>query len=377
MSNKNTIARIQPNETFNSDPVEISVPAAAPDELICRLEIKNIYYHHAREDSIKLTGMSTTQDVMLIDTAYKGNVTSVDPKSSNGDTDIIISGQAIDRATDQPLGNVNLNLVIMNNGFERQTIVVTDETGEFEYNFIPLKGESGEYRVCAIHPDLLYRPIQETFVISKVRLNYTNVQLNISRNHKKKVTLKATTGENTIVNHLGFQYRAEDQENKTMPKGVFVTCADPVLQLYPKTTKDVAFTIHADNTSDDKVTIVLRLVSDESPDGWLKVIVKAHFSEASPVLNFVPDHVETGTSRDNSVTEIVTLTNSGHADMEHVTLRIVNQDGSPAPSWVYITSDRTPGILAPQSDLDVNIMFAPTADIMEDDYAFYLRIKSS
>ena len=101
------------------------------------------------------------------------------------------------------------------------------------------------------------------------------------------------------------------------------------------------------------------------------------FFTANPILNFTPDHIETSTSQGKTVTEIITLKNTGFADLEDVSLSIVNQDGSKAPDWVYISSTRNPDILEAESNLAVNVMFAPHDTTPQGDYAFYLRIKSS
>ncbi|MEJ2048149.1 MAG: hypothetical protein P8X92_10170, partial [Dehalococcoidia bacterium] len=119
LANKNTVARIPANQTFTSDPITIPVPANAPDDVTVLLDIAKIYYHQGKEDQVKMDGLSTTHEVTLVDTAYYGEITSINPESSTGDQPIVIQGRAIERATQAPMPEVPLNLTITVSGFER------------------------------------------------------------------------------------------------------------------------------------------------------------------------------------------------------------------------------------------------------------------
>ena len=90
----------------------IPIPAGAPDNMIVKLAIANIYYHQGQTTQVKMDGLSTTYPVTLIDTSYSGEVTSILPESSTGDQDIVITGRAVERSSDDPLPGVPLNLVI-------------------------------------------------------------------------------------------------------------------------------------------------------------------------------------------------------------------------------------------------------------------------
>ena len=48
-----TIARLAPGARFTSEPMTISVPEAAPDELILRLSIDHFYYNVAKDTEVK------------------------------------------------------------------------------------------------------------------------------------------------------------------------------------------------------------------------------------------------------------------------------------------------------------------------------------
>jgi large repetitive protein len=90
-------------------------------------------------------------------------VLTIEPQHSAGDQDVVITGRAVDRATELPMADVPLKLVISVAGFERVNQVFTDVMGSFEYAFKPLAGKAGLYKVWAVHPDLTDRPDQGQF----------------------------------------------------------------------------------------------------------------------------------------------------------------------------------------------------------------------
>ena len=145
----------------------------------------------------------------------------------------------------------------------------------------------------------------------------------------------------------------------------------------PQQTVDLDFTVRGDNAAADSVRFVIRLASDQSPSGgWQTFPVNVHFTEAKPVLWFSPDHVETGMSP-GTTTETITLENSGYADMQEISLNLVNENGTAAPDWIYISSASSKDSLSPGDTLPVDITLAPGAAVPEGNHAFRLRVESA
>jgi large repetitive protein len=74
-------------------------------------------------------------------------VLSVEPQQSAADQDVVITGRAVNRATELPMTNLPLKLVVSVGSFERVNQVLTDLMGRFVRTFTPLAGEAGLYRV--------------------------------------------------------------------------------------------------------------------------------------------------------------------------------------------------------------------------------------
>ncbi|MFZ1983256.1 MAG: Ig-like domain-containing protein, partial [Desulfatitalea sp.] len=131
LSNGKTVARIAAGAIFESAPVQIPVPAGAPDEMTLRLSIANIYHHCGQDDQLVMRGFASTQAVAIIETDYTGAITGITPPVTSGLQDVQISGRAVLRDTQQSVPNAPLNLIISLNGFERKISLTTDNAGNF------------------------------------------------------------------------------------------------------------------------------------------------------------------------------------------------------------------------------------------------------
>ncbi len=367
-----SVVRIPPGETFESDPIVLPVTANVPDNLTAILSIAHIYFHLNRDDQVIMGEMRTSKPVTLTETSYIGEVTSVTPANATGDTDITISGRAVERGTEANpvlLSGVPLTVVISNNGFERTAEVYTDDNGLFEYLFTPTTGDAGTFQVCAVHPDLTERPVQDTFVISRVNLQYSSYKLTVPRGNGHTVTIAATAGSATTATNLRFEV------DGTLPSGVTVICGDPIT--ISDESGQVSFTVEGDSPAD--VEFTLRLVSDESPaGGWTTLDVELSLVDSRPSLWVTPDFIQAGLNAGSTATESVTLENKGYADMEGLILSVINTDavGSQAPEWIYIASSTQISAIAPGDTSKVDIVLSPPADFTPDILSFYLKITS-
>ena len=379
LANGRTLTRIEPGEMFRSQPMAIAVPPNAPDDMELMLEISDIYYHQGYPEEVVMQGVSTRRTITLIDTSYYGEIISISPENSSGDEDIEIVGRAIDRAGGQPLPEVPLKLIITLDGFERRVDLFSGSDGTFSYTFEPMAGESGSYQVMALHPDLNDRPEQGQFVVSRIHLDPSLINLSIPQNCEQTITINAAAGEGTEVTNLRLVYEELDQPSGTFPQGVHVTLGQPVDVLGFNGTASLDFTLWADNSAEDSGKIILKVVSDETGTGsWGTIVINTQFSEASPILFYTPDHIETGTALDEEVTESILLENKGFAELTDVVLSIVDDQGNPAPDWASLLISPDLGNLAIGESSDVGIRFAPTAsDVTEGTYLFKLKVTSS
>ncbi len=369
------VARIAPGAVFTSDWSEIDIPAGAPDQVEVVLEIDRFRYHLGQSDAVDIAGMRSGVAASLADTEYTATVDDISPASSFGDQPVVISGRAVDRSSGEPSPGMPIKVIVAVNGYERVAEAYADAQGEYAFTYTPLPGESGVYTVSAIHPDLLARPGQGQFTIQRIVVAPTILDYRLPRNYQQTLSvIRATAGAGTSATNLHLIYESADQSGGVLPQGIDVTLGDPV-DLTPGASAVLPVTISSDNTANAQESLVLRIASDENPDLGT-VTLNLQLAEALPALGFSPNFVETGVAHDDTVTETVTFTNVGLADLTDMQLSITETDGSPAPAWVRLLSTADQGDLAVGEKREIRLAATPSATVAEGVYSLRLLVES-
>ena len=371
-----SVARIAAGGSFTSEPISIAVPSAAPDKVKLKLVIDKYHYHLGQPTHVAIAGKNAQRNVTLVETPYYAEVTDLSPGVVFGTGEpITITGRALARSTNAPLGNVPIKLAFRVRGFERTATIYTDTLGNYSYDYVPAAGESGTYTVSAIHPEVVDRPVQGQFTVQVAGIKPTQINVNMPRNFNQKLNLHATTGYATPLDNLHVEYLQSDQINQVLPTGITIN-SGAAINLAANKTGVLTPIISGDNTAADTGAVRLRVVSDSLADPLGFVTVNYTLSEAVPSLTYKPSFVETGLGKGQTVTEQVVLENKGLASMDNVRLSLVNPDGTPAPAWLYLTSAANLGDIPVGAPQTVSITASPSTSVIENDYEFRLRVES-
>lgn len=373
LTNGLTVARIPAGSNYVSDTFNVNVPAASPNSIRVRLEVDKLRYHTGEVDEIQIAGRGSERVVSLMDTAYVGEVTDVSPISSFGDQDVVITGRALDRASQAPLPNARLKLIMNQQGFERVFSVLSDGTGSFAYSFKPTLTDAGLYKVSAVHPDITDRPEQKAFTINRVTVGPTPYKLDIPKNYPFTIPFVAKAGPGTVATNLRLTLDAASQPTGQLPAGIKAQVAAPV-SLAERQTLNVPVVFTANNDAQNSGALVLDVVSDEHPGSPIgKVRVNYTLSEALPYLVPTPNYVETGLAQGGSQIESVTVKNNGLQDAINLQFTLTKPDGSAAPAWASIASQAN-GTLAVGDSRTIDLAFTPPVGTPESVYEFKLNV---
>lgn len=374
LTNGLTVARIPAGASYTSDVFSLNVPGSSPNSIRVRLEVDKLRYHSGQEDQILIAGRGSEKTVSLVDTAYLGEVTDVNPISSFGDQDVVITGRAVDRRNStSALPNTRLKLILNQQGFERTFSVVTDGSGQFTYTFKPTIADSGLYKVSAVHPDITDRPEQKAFTINRVTVSPTPYKLDVPRNYAFSIPFAAQAGPGTSATNLRLVLDAASQPTGQIPAGVSVQLPAPV-NLAERQRLNVPVTFTANNDAQASGSLIFDVISDEhalSPIG--KVTVNYTLSEAKPFLTATPSFVETGLAQGGSQVESVLVQNKGLQDALNLRFTLTRPDGSAAPAWAAIAS-RADGTMAVGEQRSIDLSFTPPASTAEGVYEFRLTV---
>lgn len=373
LTNGQTVAHIPAGTNYVSDVFNLNVPGSSPNSIRVKLEVDKLRYHSGQEDELQITGRGSEKAISLLDTAYVGEVTGVNPISSFGDQDIVITGRALDRASLGPLPNTRLKLILNQQGFERSFSVLTDATGSFAYSFKPTLTDAGLYKVSAVHPDITDRPEQKAFTINRVTVGPALYKLDIPKNYPFTIPFTAKAGPGTVATNLRLVLDAASQPTGALPTGISTQLSAPV-SLVERQTLNVPVIFTATNDAQPSGSLILNIVSDEhagTPLGQLKV--NYTLSEAKPYLTSVPNFVETGLAQGSSQIESVTVNNNGLQDALNLQFTLTKADGSPAPNWASIASQAS-GTLAIGASRSIDLAFTPPLSTSEGVYEFKLAV---
>ena len=394
LANGDTVRRIPAGGSYTSALQDIFVPSSSPANVTVQLEIDNIYYSRGSLTEAVLDGISTRKTISLTETTYYGNITSVAPAVSFGKENIAIKGQSILRSTGTPAPNAALRLGVTINGFDRTYDISTDSLGAFTYQFVPQRGEAGIYNVWVVHPDRKDKTFQSQFIIRSVSAGPESVSLRIPYGYQKSFPVQIATVAGTDLHNLEVVYNAANQPSGTLIPGLHVTPGLGTALLTGGQNYSFDVNVWADDTVPELGTAVLKVVSDEGT--WVTVTISFEFfrpvtppvnpgdtvqppevQNSLPRVELNPNIVLTGVARGSSITEYVGVSNKGMAALENVQVSLLNTDGTPAPSWLSLSSQSSYPRIEVGESKQIGVTFMPTATTNEGNYSFYLRIASS
>lgn len=374
LANGMTVARIPAGANYVSDLFSLNVPGTSPNSIRVRLEVDKLRYHTGQSDEVIIAGRGSEKVVSLMDTAYLGEVTDVNPISSFGDQDVIITGRALERQSKTPLPNTRLKLVLNQQGFERIFSVLTDASGSFTYAFKPTITDSGLYKVSAVHPEITDRPEQKAFTINRVTVGPTPYKLDVPKNYPFTIPFTAKAGPGTAATNLRLTLDAASQPTGQLPAGVDVQLLTPVT-LAERQTLNVPVTFTANNDAQPSGSLIFNVISDEHPATPIgQVKVDYSLSEAKPFLTSTPNLIETGLAQGGSQIESVTVENKGLQDALNLQFTLAKADGTPAPGWISLVS-QVDGTLAIGGKRVIDVAFNPPSGTAEGVYEFKLQVQ--
>ncbi len=372
-----TVARLQPGETFVSDWIEVPIPQAAPDQVTVALEIDHFRYHSGKPTQVLIEGNGTRIQASLQETAYYGELTAVTPAQIySAEERVTINGRALDRSSASPSGNVPLTLVMEVRGFERQVLVITDSDGSFSYEFDP-QGQSGNWRVSVIHPDSLGRPNQGAFAVLTSDVSPRQVNINIPRNYNQAVPISVKAGHGSELGNVRLVSVAEPgAEQLQIPAGLHLDLGS-VIELAPQQKGVINLTLSGDNLAPENGFLYFQVLADVNGVAQVleDIALEYRLSESRPLIKAAPAFIDSGVALGGNTTETFALKNSGFDVLRNATLTLVDSEQNPAPTWVRLDGTANLGDMDIGASRDISVTFSPDTSVEQGNYEFHLLVE--
>lgn len=371
-----TVARIAPGETFTSQEVTLNIPAAAPDNIRLRLEIDKFHYQLGQATHVAINGTEASQSIALVDTAYKVEITEIQPAVVNArDGEVQIRGKAIDRTSLQAIANVPVSVVLTLRGFERKFTVYTDATGNFVYPF-KTENVAGLYTVAALHPSVTDRPNMGSFIAEGGSATPSDVELTIPRNYTQTIPVRVNAGHNTELKNVRLVLLATGaDETAQLPTGI--TASSTTLgNIAPATTSTINLKFSGDNYAADSGLISYRVEADNHTGNYAlgTVNIRYKLSAAAPAIATSPTFIDTGVGLGQEVIENISVSNKGLEVLLNAKAELQTKNASAVPAWISLATTEL-GDLPVGESRSLQLIAAPDASIGEGIYEFVLQLK--
>ncbi|KAF0143500.1 MAG: fibronectin type III domain-containing protein [Nitrospirae bacterium] len=346
------VARLNPNENMITDPITINVPQSAPYKVIIEAKIENTFYHYGKSDQVVAPGMTQSIETTISETAYRAYA-SPEKTFYPYAQPVLITGQAINNTSNQPMPYVPVKLGISIKGFDRFFTVTTDATGNFAYTFTPGSNEAGLYTIWAVHPDIKDRAVQATFAIAGLSMSPETATVRMARNRTIDIPV-------SLYNYGGASLTGltlETQAGTGITAGI-INNGDTVL--YPGENQNITLRITSSSSSPDNSWASMKATLAEGFQKTLNASIS--MVQLIPVITTNPSYIDTGMVRGNQKIATFNISNVGEEVLRNARIE------GPSTSWMSLTVNRAIGDMSPGTSKTIGIMFNPPSTLAQGVY---------
>lgn len=362
LGNAKSFISIAPGESFLSEPISLLIPLDAQTNVVLQGAVAVFYNAIDSASQVSVPGTDIAQSAVLTSPPYLAQAEAEFNAYAAG-SPVQITGTAYDPNTLELKPNVPVKVGVSVKGFDRFYSATTNESGSFELTFQPFTTEAGNYALWAVHPDVVDRPAQDTFVMSGLRFQERQMNVTVPRN--------ATFSFDVALKNLG--------EDNQIPTSVVF---DSTVTMEGVTARVDAFPASIPGGQSRAVRVTLETSSSPADFGLLELRAEGNngCSDATvlnvstyiggPVLSAAPGYVESSVKTDEVVVAATRVTNIGTEPLTGA--RVI----APALDWVALVIDSDIGTIAPGETREVPLSLLPGAGVAGGIYTEPLRIES-
>ena len=289
--------RLEPGESFLSDPITLGVPANAPYKISLEAVIDNTWYHYKQADQVMAPGLQASLDGAIADVSYMA-VARTDKSLYKQGESVVITGSATSTSDSKPMANVPVKIGVSVKGFDRFATVNTDANGNFSYTFTPGVSEAGSYSVWAIHPDLSDRTVQAQFSIIGLQVSPLQANIRLLKGQSYDIPVTLTNLGGSPLNGLNFS-----PTTSSGVTGAAVNIGNPVLN--PGESRNITFRVGADQDASASGFASLDIATQEGLTSRVDASITT--ISAIPVIATSPSYIDTGLMRGNQRIENIII----------------------------------------------------------------------
>jgi len=244
-----------------------------------------------------------------------------------------------------PMSNINVNLLLDLNGFQRSYVVNTNEIGEFNYTFHPFDTEAGNYTISATASNMgMLRTAENTFTIHGLYIMPQSAIVELVENSSRTISFTLyNLGDTTLTNI------STSVNDLNISDNVIATidALSVPSELQPSESTTINLQIEAGTPVPDEAVFQIEVTTAQMSNEFSKLEVKL-FSP-TPILKVYPDNVLVGLNKNQTAIRTVGIYNMGYGILRNVTLH------QPENTWMRVTSNTSIGDLLPGENATFDI----------------------
>ena len=375
--------RVPPQDSARFAITNVLVPEslAARPYTVFQAGIDRVYYALDTAGQLASGPLRGRMQSTLAQTAYYGTSRTDRPGYANDET-ILITGQAIDRASGSPVPHAALKLGFTTRGFQWFREVTTDANGDYRFEYEPPPGFGGSLSIWSAHP-LVYDILSQKEVrYYRLYVSPVHSDITMSKNDTLEMTLSLFNPGDVPL--TGFRaeveaYRLEGTNRITITNLTAAIDWNPDFAIGPGETVRQKLTLAASANAPDQAMVQLTLRSAEGAADLFEGAVT--LLPAVPILTLLNPaigYVEVSLDRGQQISRALVVANHGLKDLRDVQLTPPTRIPWMSVNLPVSTDGkiRLPDIPVGEST-SFQVVFAPPGDTAMDYFDDSLKIQGA
>ncbi|MGA2863269.1 MAG: FG-GAP-like repeat-containing protein [Verrucomicrobiota bacterium] len=315
---------VPPGGSTNLTVPAVLVPASLASNTVTFQAVASAIYDRATASGQQQAGPLAGSMQSALSVAPYYATAQTDKAGYSNDQPILISGQALDSQTGQPVPNVPLQIGFATRGYHWSVTVTNDSSGNYAYTFNPPLGLAGTLMIWAAHPSVVDQLNQVQVTIYRFYAAPATGDIRMSKNDSLQFNITLINpGDVPLTGFtVGFQAYQMQGTNQVA-----------ISTLHGTGLIDPSFTVAAGQ----RQTVTLQLTSEaNAPDNAIGVFTLTSAQGAAatftgnvtllpavPIITVLqPDigYVEVSLDRGSLKSQQVTVQNGGLKDLQGVTI---------------------------------------------------------
>jgi large repetitive protein len=313
---------------------------------------------------------------------YVGSGLAALPAISYGvdNTPIVITGRMRAQNSADGVPNASTRLTLKNGTFQRRINIVTDETGNFSYAFVPRANDAGPYQVTAAYPlnnEPFVNPTPTgvaSFTIDRLIPQASLFRVRAPRGFAETIAFKVRASAGNGAQGVTLAALPTAQPSGALPAGISLV-GGPAQDIPAGGEATFNLQLLSTAASPNSGPLIISVLS-KSSGSVERARTRMNFElfPAEPNLRVEPATLFSGARRNELVNEVLKLSNLGLVAANNVQLQLVAAPSNALPNWVNLVSPALLPTIAAGSDSSVQLRIAPDANVSDGLYNLILRV---